>query len=306
VHRDLKLDNIFLVTRNTASHVSARISDSEDALLAAMDVRVGDLGLSFDSTAEKEFEEDKSDAYGDFDTGDDDISIESLKTLQTQRGHLTYRSPEMLGLSPLSTTDAVDSTSTIGSYSYPTDLWSLGLMLCEMCTGALFTEMSHPGARRSGPIPVCAPIFRSTLDRIMNEICSSDKLDAQQSTRMATVLKGLLERNPRKRMVAKDARRLLDLIANPTRNEAAQTAKSSEQSSASSASNVIANWLRTKHPSLERYAKCMCEYGYDSIEALKDATEEDLTDAFEEMDCTIKRPHRRMIISHHKSLTTSS
>jgi hypothetical protein len=54
-------------------------------------------------------------------------------------------------------------------------------------------------------------------------------------------------------------------------------------------------WLQAVHPSLVTYARELVAYGYEDTEMLIEADEEDLTDAFDEVN--MKKPHRRKFLA---------
>ena len=91
VHRDLKLDNIMLKRGDRrdkkpgkTSLIDGADSNDDDGALAMFDARIGDFGVA----ATLGFSNSSDGAKPN-----QNLSVESLRTLQQQRGHLVYRSP---------------------------------------------------------------------------------------------------------------------------------------------------------------------------------------------------------------------
>eukprot|EP01045_Picozoa_sp_COSAG04_P013492 COSAG04_NODE_960_length_9157_cov_6.389269_5_plen_71_part_00 len=69
--------------------------------------------------------------------------------------------------------------------------------------------------------------------------------------------------------------------------------------------------LQTDEPDLEswldaiellQYVETIKEYGYNSLEVLRVATEEDIVEMTEDADVKMKKPHRRLFVVKWKEL----
>jgi hypothetical protein len=61
---------------------------------------------------------------------------------------------------------------------------------------------------------------------------------------------------------------------------------------------AIDNWLRSI--ALQHYAAAIKEYGYDSLQALEAASEEQITEMTQDPDVAMKKPHRHLFLLEWK------
>jgi hypothetical protein len=67
---------------------------------------------------------------------------------------------------------------------------------------------------------------------------------------------------------------------------------------------LVDTWLASIK--LARYCVQIREYGYDSLKVLLDATEADILEMSEDVDVSMKKPHRRTLLLEWKVLKSSS
>ena len=62
--------------------------------------------------------------------------------------------------------------------------------------------------------------------------------------------------------------------------------------------STIEEWLRSNV--LQDYAEAIKEYGYDSFQALDEASEEQITEMTQDPDVAMKKPHRHLFLREWK------
>ena len=66
----------------------------------------------------------------------------------------------------------------------------------------------------------------------------------------------------------------------------------------------IDNWIAAAK--LQKYCKAIKEYGYDSFEALCEATEDEIKDMMADPDINMKKPHQKLMLKAWQELTRGS
>ena len=141
IHRDLKLDNVF-------------ISFDEEVC------RLGDFGLarSVRESRERDRDNNVSDAaeMKRATSAMGGLSSEEVRSLESQRGHVLYRSPEDLERGRI--------------VSYPDDCWSFGLLISELVTRKTVIERVRESRTQRIPVAMLPDI----LERITMEVHYAD------------------------------------------------------------------------------------------------------------------------------------
>jgi hypothetical protein len=92
--------------------------------------------------------------------------------------------------------------------------------------------------------------------------------------------------------------------ASPTKTEEDVPPDAATQPEPAAAPQDIDSWLAAVK--LERYCEAIKEYGYDSFEALRGATEADIKDMMADPDVNMKKPHQKLMLKAWQELTRGS
>jgi len=157
VHRDVKADNMLI---------------GQDGL-----IRLGDLGLA---TAAGETAEESKDM----------MSTNSMATLQQERGHKVYRSPE-----------GMKRGVVVG---YGDDMWAVGLMLAEMVTGRTMVQRMKGDYR---------PVFKDT--KFLNAVILDVEAKVGVDSLLFQVFVCLIFLDPKDRLTARGLHEWLDQGTKP-------------------------------------------------------------------------------------------
>eukprot|EP01047_Picozoa_sp_COSAG01_P005699 COSAG01_NODE_198_length_22280_cov_21.529775_16_plen_166_part_00 len=92
--------------------------------------------------------------------------------------------------------------------------------------------------------------------------------------------------------------------ASPTKIEEGVPPDAATQPEPATSPQDIDSWLAAAK--LEKYCAAIKEYGYDSFEALCEATEDEIKDMMADPDVNMKKPHQKLMLKAWQELTRDS